>query len=216
MKNAMILAAGRGERLKPITITTPKALCEIKNIPVIDYHIHNLINAGYSKVIINHAYLGWKIRKHIHALRNQLPIEIIFSPEPPGGYETGGGIYNALKHFDKESFAVINADIFTDYNFKNLHLPSNSSAHLVLVKNSSKPKGDYGLSDNNLINNNNEYIFSGIACYHTSIFLDSILGRYSITPIIRRLANQHKITGEIHDGKWFDIGTIERLNDANT
>ncbi len=213
MKSAMILAAGRGERLKPLTITNPKALCEINNTPIIDYHIQNLIKAGYTKIIINHAYLGWKIRNHINELRKQLTIEIIFCPEPPGGYETGGGIYNALKYFGTEKFAVINADIYTDYDLSKLHLPNNSLAHLVLVEN--KPKGDFGLANKNLINNNKEYVFTGIAYYHSSLFSNAILGRYSITPILRQLADKNKITGEVYHGKWIDIGTIEKLNQAN-
>lgn len=215
MKSAMILAAGRGERLKPLTLTTPKALCEIKNIPIIDYHIQNLTAAGYTKIVINHAYLGWKIRKHINSLKTKLSSEIIFSPEPPGGFETGGGIFNALKYFESETFTVINADIYTDFDLQKLRMPNESLAHLILVENTIRPKGDFGLSENNIIDNSKEYIYAGIGCYKKSIFADSILGRYSVTPILRNLANQNKITGEIHMGTWIDIGTINKLNQAN-
>lgn len=210
----MILAAGRGERLKPLTNKVPKALCEINGIPIIDYHLENLARAGFNKVVINHAYLGWKIRNHINAKKN-LPIEIIFSPEPPGGLETGGGIFNALQHFGTQEFTVINADIFTDYDLSKLRLPINSLAHLVLVKNPDKQKGDFGLSNDKFINNENQLTFSGIACYHNKILSNSTIGRYSITPILRHLAYQNKITGEIHSGKWIDIGTAEKLTQAN-
>lgn len=215
MKSALILSAGRGERLKPLTLTTPKPMCKINNLHVIDYHIQNLVKAGYIKIIINHAYLGWKIRNHINTLSKELPIEIIFSPEPPGGYETGGGIYNALKLIDADTLTVINADIFTDYDFNSLHLPNTSLAHLILVKNTIKSNGDFGLSTNNLINNQKQLIFSGIACYHSSIVSNLTLGRYSITPILRQLADQNLISGEIYTGKWLDIGTIEQLKQAN-
>lgn len=215
MKNAMILAAGRGERLKPISNTTPKALCEIKQIPIIDYHIHNLCNAGYDKVVINHAHLGWKLRNHLICLGKKLPIRIVFSPEPPGGLETGGGIFNALKYFSSQTFTVINADIFTDYDLKKLSIPNESLAHLVLVENTCKTKGDFGLHHENIVNNNKELIFSGISCYNKDIFSAASHGRYSITPILRNFANQNKITGEIHNGKWIDIGSIEKLHQAN-
>jgi len=215
MKSALILSAGRGERLRPLTLTTPKPLCKINNIPIIDYHIQNLVKAGYTKIVINHAYLGWKIRNHINILNKDLPIKIIFSPEPPGGYETGGGIYNALKHFNSEIFTVINADIYTDYDLNLLHIPTNSLAHLILVDNTIKPLGDFGLSPKNLINNQRDFIFSGIACYNKAMFADLTSGRYSITPTLRQLADQNLITGEIYPGKWIDIGTIEKLRLAN-
>lgn len=215
MKSAMILAAGRGERLKPLTLNTPKALCKIKDKPIIDYHIENLVNSGYSRVIINHAYLGWKIRNHIKSISKHIPMEFIFLPEPPGGFETGGGIYNALNHFNSDKFTIINADIFTDYDLNKLYLPPNSLAHLVLVENTSKPIGDFDLSPDNLVTNDKKYIFSGIGCYDRSLFSDSNLGRYSLTPLLRKFAEKNKITGEIYHGKWIDIGTIEKLQQAN-
>jgi MurNAc alpha-1-phosphate uridylyltransferase len=214
MKSALILSAGRGERLRPLTLTTPKPLCKINNIPIIDYHIQNLVKAGYTKIVINHAYLGWKIRNHINIISKDLPIKIIFSPEPPGGYETGGGIYNALKHFNSEIFTVINADIFTDFDLNLLEMPINSLAHLILVKNTIKPLGDFGLSPNNLINNQGDLIFSGIASYNKEMFANLAIGRYSITPTLRQLADQNLITGEIYSGKWIDIGTIGKLKQA--
>lgn len=215
MKNAMILAAGRGERLKPITDIQPKALCKINNIPVLEHHLLNLEKAEFEKVIINHAYLGFKIRQHVKSIKN-LSLQIIFSPEPPGGLETGGGIFQALPHFGEEPFTVINADIYSDYDLKMLKLPKNSLGHLVLVEKNSMHNGDFGINENNkyLKNDNKTHIFTGIACYSPKLFSNCKIGRYSITPILRNKTDQNKITGEVYSGSWFDIGTISQLENV--
>jgi MurNAc alpha-1-phosphate uridylyltransferase len=217
MKTAMILAAGRGERLMPLTEQIPKALCLLKNLPIISYHINNLISAGFTKIIINHAYLGWKIRQYINQIKLNQDVEIIYSPEPPGGLETGGGIFNAREIIGENPFITINADIYTDYNLNRLELNKNSLGHLVLVrKRPNHAKGDFGLSNDLRINNiNREYIFSGIACYSHELFNNHELGRYSITPTLRLTADNSLLTGEIHNGIWFDIGTVEKLNMVN-
>jgi N-acetyl-alpha-D-muramate 1-phosphate uridylyltransferase len=216
MKTAMILAAGRGERLKPLTEFRPKALCQVHDIPVIEYHISNLAKAGFERIIINHSYLGWKIRQYLNKLPN-VDLDIIYSPEPPGGLETGGGIFNALSNLGSEPFIVINADIYTDYDLSLLKLPENSLGHLVLTKNQNTCKrGDFGISKQHLINNDKELTFTGIACYHHELFKSLKEGRYSITPILREMAKNNQITGEIHNGSWFDIGTVEQLNLATS
>lgn len=210
----MILAAGRGERLKPITDKLPKALCPIANIPIIDYHLNKLATSGFTKIVINHAYLGWKIREHIRKNSN-LDFEVIFSAEPPGGYETGGGIFHAIQHFADDPFVVINADIFSEYDFADLKLPSASLAHLVLVENPINKAGDFGINNLNMINNNKEYTFAGIACYSPKFFVNQKLGRYSVTPLLRSFASANKISGEIYSGSWVDIGTADKLSLAN-
>lgn len=210
----MILAAGRGERLKPLTNTTPKALCSIADRPIIDYHLHNLAAAGFTKVVINHAHLGWKIRNYLQN-RQDLNLEIVFSPEPPGGLETGGGIYHALKNFETQAFAVINADIYSDYDLKNIRLPDNSLAHLILTETPKGHRADFGLNKSQLINSPPKYTFSGIACYSPDFFKNTKSGRFSVTPILRYLAEQNKVSGELFTGKWIDIGTIDKLNLAN-
>lgn len=217
IKTAMILAAGRGERLRPTTDFQPKALCTVHNIPLIEYHVANLACAGFNRLIVNHAYLGDQIRQHLgHGVR--WGIEIYYSPEPPGGLETGGGIVNALPLLGNQPFITINADIFTDYHFSELKLEVPSLAHLVLVK---KPpyadKGDFGIVKSQLLDNiNRDYTFSGIACYRPEVFSGCRPGRYSVTPLLRQLAMGGKATGEIFRGKWFDIGTLERLQLVNT
>ena len=217
IKTAMILAAGRGERLKPITDFQPKALCTVHNIPLIEYHVANLACAGFNRLIVNHAYLGDQIRQHLgHGAR--WGIEIYYSPEPPGGLETGGGIVNALPLLGNQPFVTVNADIFTDYHFSALKLPVTSLAHLVLVK---KPpyvgQGDFGISKSLQLDDiNRDYTFSGIACYRPEVFNGCRPGRYSVTPLLRQLAMSGQATGELYRGKWFDIGTLERLQLANT
>lgn len=210
----MILAAGRGERLKPVTNTTPKALCSIADRPIIDYQLQKLAEAGFQKVVVNHAYLGWKIRNYLQT-RPDLNLEIIFSPEPPGGFETGGGIYQALKHFDNQAFAVVNADIYTDYDLKQISLPNDSLAHLILTKTPEGQRADFGLNNSQLVNDPKQYTFCGIACYSPEFFNNVSPGRYSVTPILRKLASQNKVSGEVFTGNWIDIGTIDKLNMAN-
>ena len=212
MKTAMILAAGRGERLRPITDSRPKAMCTINQIPLIEYHVENLACAGFERLIINHAYLGGQIRQQLgHGAR--WGIDICYSPEPPGGLETGGGIVNALPLLGNQPFAVVKADMFTAYPFASLKLLATRLAHLVLV---NKPpylqQGDFGLSTSGQLDDIHRlYTFAGIACYRPELFHHSKPGRYSLTPRLRQLAINKQATGEIYHGTWFDIGSPERL-----
>ncbi len=216
IKTAMILAAGRGERLRPITDTLPKALCAVHGVPLIEYHIANLAKAGFERLVINHAHLGGQIRHQV-GNGSRWGVEIFFTPEPTGGLETGGGIFNALPLLGNEPFVTVNADIYTDYNFATLKLPTHSLLHLVLV---NKPpqvaQGDFGLSPNHFLDNNNrEYTCSGIACYRPEVFSGSKPGRYSVVPLWRALADQKQATGELHLGRWIDIGSPEQFRLAN-
>lgn len=214
MKVAMILAAGRGERLRPLTDTLPKALCVVKGKPLIEHHVINLARAGFNRLVINHAYLGGQIR-HYLGDGASYNIEICYSPEPPGGLETGGGVVQAIELLGKNPFITVNADVFTDFDFSKLMPNPNSLAHLVLTPNNVAlgHHGDFGLSVENLITNTKpEFTFAGIACYHPCLFTNCQPGRYSLTPLIRLWANQGKVSGQLHQGHWSDIGSIERLN----
>lgn len=216
MKTAMILAAGRGERLRPITDVIPKALCMVHGMPLIEYHVINLARAGFTRLVINHAYLGSQIRQYL-GNGSRWGIEICYAPEPPGGLETGGGIVNALPLLGNKPFLTVNADIFTDYDFITPPLPVNSHVHLILVR---KPSyclhGDFGLSHAGLLDNNDrQYTFSGIAYYQPVLFNNLKPGRYSITPTLRHLAALGHATGHVYTGKWFDIGDCERLRMAS-
>lgn len=216
MKTAMIFAAGRGERLRPLTDSRPKALCTVHNIPLIEYHVAKLAMAGFEKLIINHAYLGGQIRRHLGD-GARWGLKICYSPEPPGALETGGGIVNALPILGKQPFLTVNADIYTDYDFAKLKLPKSSSVHLVLVPKPAYYKlGDFGLTDTGQLDNKNRlYTFAGIACYRPELFSHCLPGRYSVVAMLRNLVMNQQASGEAYQGKWIDIGSIERLELAN-
>lgn len=234
MHTAIILAAGRGSRLRPLTDITPKALCNIKEVPLIEHHINHLVDAGFSTIIINHAYLGDQIRRRLgHG--TTWGISIVYSPEPPGALETGGGIFNMITRFNLEHyFACINADIYCDYPLSNLanlaNVPPHSTtqndrcvndmtthwlAHLVLIHNPPyKTKGDFGLKDGYVSLDNKQYTYSGIAVYHPSLFKACLPGRFSVIDIIKRHLSQRLVRGEVYSGQWFDIGNQKQYLEA--
>lgn len=216
MKTAMIFAAGRGERLKPITDTRPKALCMIKGQSLIERHIIQLAQAGFERLVINHAYLGACIRHHLGNGR-RFGVEICYCAEPPGALGSGGGIMNALPLLGNEPFITVNADIYTDFDFADLDLQQVDYIHMVLV-----PKdpallhyGDFGLDNGRLTTSPLDYTFSGIACYHPRVLKECTQGRYSIIPLVKHYVAQHKVSASLHQGFWFDIGSLERLKAAN-
>ncbi|MFT4060057.1 MAG: nucleotidyltransferase family protein [Legionella sp.] len=217
MKTAMILAAGRGERLRPITDVTPKALCIVKDKPLIEHHVLNLAKAGFEKLVINHSYLGGKIRQYLGD-GSRWGIKICYSPEPPGGLETGGGIFNALPLLGNQSFITVNADIYTDFDFRQIKPVVSNAIHVVLVKKNPalQHHGDFGLTKQiQLTNNDREYTLAGICCYHPQVFQSYKHGRYTVVPLLRHWADQQKATASLHQGIWFDIGSLERLQVAN-
>lgn len=216
MKTAMILAAGRGERLKPLTLYKPKALCTLGGQSLIEHHVTNLAAAGFHRLVVNHAYLGDQIRRKL-GNGSAWGIEILYSAEPPGGLETGGGIYQALPLLGNEPFLVVNADIYTDFNFNHFQNFDTEAIHLILIPKNSQFNhyGDYGLDGNVLTNQPRQYVMAGITCYHPQIFGQVTTGRYSIVPLIRKLADQRQVTGEVFEGLWHDIGTYSRLAHAN-
>ncbi|KTD39087.1 nucleotidyltransferase [Legionella nautarum] len=217
MKTAMILAAGRGERLKPLTNSVPKAMCLVHHKPLIQYHVEKLADSGFERIVINHAYLGGKIRQHL-GNGAKWGVEICYTPEPPGGLETGGGIYNALPLLGKDPFVTVNADIFTDYDFNLLHLMQAVQMHLVLVNNPQhNSQGDFDLHQpNRLSNQHKRYTYSGIACYRPEAFQQYKAGRYSLVPLFHQLIEKNLATGELYQGLWVDIGSLDRLKFANS
>lgn len=213
----MILAAGRGERLKPLTNTIPKAMCMVRGKPLIEHHVLNLARAGFDKIVVNHAYLGGIIRQHL-GTGKQWGVDICYSPEPPGGLETGGGIVHALPLLGDAPFITVNADIYTDFDFATITQPEANNLHLILTARNPQLKhgGDFGIdSEQRLLNTPADYTFAGIACYHPQLFKSCVPGRYSVAPLIRRLAAEGRATATIHSGMWFDIGSKERLAAAN-
>ena len=211
MKTAMILAAGQGTRLRPLTNLIPKALCPLRGQPLIAYHLNHLIKAGFERVIINHAHLGGQIRQWVTS--QDFPnLDIHFSPEPPGALETGGGIVQALDLLGDQPFLTLNADIFSDYDLSKICLNQPYMMHAVLVpKPSYRSHGDFGLSANGLLQNqDSSYVFSGIATYHPKFFNQAPSGRYSVSSAIREAALKGLVSAELYSGFWFDIGSAEQ------
>jgi MurNAc alpha-1-phosphate uridylyltransferase len=209
---AMILAAGRGERLRPLTDTTPKPLLEVSERPLIAHHLERLAAAGFREVVINLAHLGDMIRDTL-VTGADWGLKLHYSQEPEGALDTGGGIEQALPLLGESPFAVINGDIFSQYPLARLRAIKCDHAHLVLVPNPGhNPEGDFVLSGGYIIPDGEpRHTFSGISVYHPRFFESAPGGRYSIVPLLRTAAALQQVTGEIFRGEWHDIGTLERL-----
>ena len=209
----MILAAGRGERLRPLTDATPKPLLEVQSKPLIVYHLEALSAAGFTEVVINLSWLGNQIRDLLgNGAAFNLSIEY---SEEPEALETAGGIQQALPLLG-ERFIVVNADIFTDYDFTRL-MQIDSIAHLVLVENPQHhARGDFTLNESTLgIEGSPRYTFSGISQYHRSFFNGLAPGKQALAPLLFAAAAKRQVTGELFRGDWTDIGTLERLDALN-
>jgi len=209
---AMILAAGRGSRMRPLTDTTPKPLLEIQGKPLIQYQLEALKKAGIKDVVINIAHLKEQFYERLGSGK-QFGINIEYSPEEPGGLETGGGIINALPLLGEDPFIVISGDLFTDYPFEQLPNSIETLAHIVLVDNPPhNPEGDFCL-DNDLvyIGDTNKLNFAGISLYHPKLFESHTPGFYPLGPILKEAINKGEVSGEYYGGKWLNIGEIEQL-----
>ena len=213
---AMILAAGLGTRMRPLTDTTPKPLLEVGGMPLIVWHLERLAHDGFKEIIINVSHLGYKI---IEALGDgsQWGVTIHYSDEQEEGcLESAGGIIKALPLLGEETFLVVNGDIFTDYDFQeHRKLAEGVLAHLVLIPNPDhNPKGDFALDGNKVIDNR-QYTFSGIGYYSPKLFEGLPYGKSSTVPLLKAAMKEGKVTGELYEGQWLDIGTPERLADLN-
>ncbi len=214
---AMLLAAGRGERMRPLTDHTPKPLLQAGGKPLIVWHIENLARAGITDLVINHAHLGGQIESALGDGR-QFNVHITYSPENPV-LETAGGIANALPLLGDAPFAVINSDIYCDYDFAHLYVHAaalakrGDAAHLVLVNNPVQhPAGDFGLADGRVTEGQPRFTFSGIGIYLPSLFAHIPRGTVApLAPLLRAQIAQSKVSGEHHTGRWVDVGTPQRL-----
>lgn len=213
---AMILAAGRGERLRPLTDATPKPLLRAGGKALIEYIIESLVSAGFRELVINRAHLGAKLEAYLGDGR-RYGVQITWSREPEGALETGGGIQQALPLLDSEYFLVVNADIWTDYPFARLHRPLSGLAHLVLVDNPAQhQQGDFVLNvDKVSAEGSPRLTFSGIGVYHRDLFRDCAPGRFPLAPLLRTAMQAGNVYGEHYDGVWRDIGTAERLSELD-
>jgi MurNAc alpha-1-phosphate uridylyltransferase len=209
----MILAAGRGERLRPLTDHTPKPLVPVAGKPLIEYHIEGLARAGYRRIVINVSWLGQQIIDHLGD-GSRFGVELLFSPEEPQPLETAGGIRRALPLLGDAPFLVINGDIWTDYPLAALRTPA-GLAHLVLVNNPPHHgQGDFVLEDDQVgVEGEPRLTFSGIGVYRPELFARLGDGPQPLAPLLRRAMEGAQVSGEHYDGGWFDIGTPARLNE---
>lgn len=220
----MILAAGRGERMRPLTDHTPKCLLEAGGKPLIEWHIAGLRHAGYEDIVINHAWLGEQIEQRIGDGR-RLGVRIRYSAEGTA-LETAGGIAKALTLLREDVFTVVNGDIFTDFPFASLprtvaalQAPSlNTRAHLILVDNPDHHRnGDFALNGQQVTLQNGPLLtFSGIGVYHRALFDGIAAGtRAALGPLLKQVIARGEVTGARHAGLWLDVGTPERLAQAD-
>lgn len=208
---AMILAAGRGERMRPLTDHRPKPLLVAGGKPLIRHHIEQLAAAGIRELVINHAHLGAQIEAALGD-GSGFGVEIRYSPEEQA-LETGGGIFRALPLLGPEPFLVVNGDVWTDVELGGLAISSADLAHLVLVDNPPhNPQGDFALIEGRVQSEGTSRLtFSGIGLYRPELFDGQTPGAFPLAPLLRRAMAEGRVSGRYHDGHWFDVGTPERL-----
>lgn len=213
---AMILAAGRGERLRPLTDSMPKALTEVRGQSLLERHLHALQAAGVTTVVINLGWLGDQIAGRVGS-GSAYGLQVIYSPEDEEILETGGGIHRALPMLGSKPFLVVNADIYTDMPMPTPGLGAGTLGELVLVPTpAGKNHGDFGVVDGRLRNvKDPQYTFSGVALYRPEFFADCKAGRFSIVPMLRAAADADQLAARVYSGNWTDVGTVERLEALN-
>lgn len=222
---AMILAAGRGERMRPLTDHTPKPLLKIAGESLIGWHLRRLKQAGFTDIVINHAWLGQKIENELgNGSRYGLNIE--YSAEKNGGLETAGGIATALPLLGSDPFLVINGDILCDMDFGTAAqtadqlLQNKQLAHLWLTDNPPHhPQGDFTLTSDGLVSatpSQTMLTFCGIGVYHPDLFQHTEPNQAAkLAPLLKEAMAQEKISGQKFEGLWMDVGTVERLKAAD-
>ncbi len=214
---AMILAAGRGERMRPLTDHTPKPLLLAAGKPLIEYTIKQLVANGFNDIVINHAHLGLQIEEQL-GNGHQFGANINYSPEGDLALETAGGIINALHLLGDEVFLVVNGDIATDFPFAELKNLPVDLAHLILVDNPAhNTAGDFGLDKTGRVVSHSaeQFTFSGIGLYRPELFNNVAAGPSKLAPLLRLAIARGQVSGQKMDGFWMDIGTPERLQELD-
>ena len=212
---AMILAAGKGERMRPLTDHLPKPLLTIAGKPLLQYHIEALAAAGVKELVINHALMGKKIEDYF-GNGEAFKVHICYSAEGDVPLETGGGILRALPLLGGAPFIVVNADVWTDYDFSRLPDEPPGLVHLVLVNNPPHhPGGDFQLSGKQVGEAGEErFTYSGIGLYRPELFTGAKKTRFPLAPLLRTTMRKGQVSGELYTGLWLDIGTPERLQEV--
>ena len=214
---AMILAAGRGERMRPLTDTTPKPLLEVGGRALIEYHLAALAAAGVSDVVINLAWLGEQIRERIGD-GSDFGVAVHYSDEGATALETGGGIAKALPLLGSEPFWLVNGDVWCDYAFTSAELADTDLGRLLLVSNPEhNSAGDFGLAGDRVINAaSDKYTFSGISLLRPELITAEVDEIFPLAPLLRVAADAGRLAGELHTGDWSDIGTPARLTELDS
>ena len=210
IKTAMILAAGRGERMRPLTDNCPKPLLKVGKQSLIQYHLQQLAEAGITHVVINHAWKGEMIEAELG--QQQFGLSLRYSHETEA-LETGGGIFNALPLLGDDAFIVVNGDVWTDFSYTGLALADDCLAHLVLVDNPAhNPIGDFALINGKVQSSGDQQLtFSGIGIYSPQLFANCKAGAFPLAPLLRNAMDKSLVSGEHFLGDWNDIGTPQRL-----
>jgi len=213
---AMILAAGRGERMRPLTDLTPKPLLEVRGKPLIHWHLERLAAGGVQEVVINLSWLGDRIRAALGD-GTRWGLRIRYSEEGPVPLETGGGIFRALPLLGAAPFLLVNGDAYSDFDYARLRLPAGRDAHLVLVPNPPQhPRGDFALRDGLICEDGApRHTYAGIGVYSPELFAGCSDGRFPLLPLLRRAIAAGRLGGELYGGVWHDVGTVERLDELN-
>ncbi len=215
---AMILAAGRGERMRPLTDHTPKPLLPAGGKPLIVWHLERLAAAGFREIVINHAHLGSQIEA---ALGNggRWGLQIAYSPEPPGALETAGGIAQALPLLGEDAFLIVNGDIWCDWDVRRALSLHDRLAHLVMVPNPPQhPDGDFGLDGERVVfaGQGPTFTYAGLAVYSPHFFAGVTPGQaLKLRPLFDAAIAAGTLTGEPYTGRWVDVGTPERLSELD-
>ncbi len=206
----MLLAAGRGERMRPLTDTTPKPLLSVVGKPLIAHHLEEFATAGFHQIVINHAWLGEQIEQALGD-GSRWNLDIRYSAETDA-LETGGGIYRALPLLS-DPFMVINGDVFAEVDFASLSMDDNDLAHLLLVNNPShNPGGDFQLAEGRVSETGGHKLtYSGIGLYRKALFDGCQSGKFPLAPLLRKAMQQHRVGGQLLEGEWIDVGTPQRL-----
>jgi N-acetyl-alpha-D-muramate 1-phosphate uridylyltransferase len=209
---AMLLAAGRGERMRPITDSLPKPLVQVAGKPLIAWHLAALARAGFREVVVNTSWLAGQLHAALGD-GSAFGVSITWSDEGPVPLETGGGIFRAVPLLAPAPFLVVNADIWTDIDFAALSLEESAHAHLVLVPNPPhNVRGDFGLDGDLVVSRDTDrFTYSGVGMFRREFFEGASGERFPLLPLLNRAIAARRVRGELHRGAWSDVGTPERL-----
>jgi MurNAc alpha-1-phosphate uridylyltransferase len=210
---AMLMAAGRGERMRPLTDTCPKPLLQVAGKPLIEWHLERIARAGIREVVINLSWLGEMIANALGDGRRH-GLSIQYSREPYPALEVGGGVMQALPLLGEDPFLLVNGDVFTDIDFSSLRIAPGDLAQLVLVANPEHhPRGDFGLQEGGRVvaEGGERLTYSGVALLRPGFFAGATPGRFPLLPWLQKALAAGRLAGQRHGGTWLDIGTPQRL-----